>query len=115
LKRDERGWAILPPGPHDIHLDNELLGIHEARHVVVMPGDAARVSLAPASSTLSITTNEPAEVWLDGTSVGEAPIVDAPMKLGMHDVRVRNAEHERWLRVRVTVQPTQLNVDLTAE
>jgi len=39
--------------------------------------------------------------------------LDAPMKLGMHDVRVRNAEHERWLRVRVTLQPTQLNVDLT--
>jgi len=37
------------------------------------------------------------------------------VKLGMHDVRVRSASHEKWLRVRVTTQPAQLNVDLTAE
>jgi PEGA domain-containing protein len=115
LKRDERGWAILSPGPHDIRLDNSQLGIHETRHVVVMPGDATRISLAPPGSTLSITANEPAEVWVDGTSLGEAPVNDAPVKLGMHDVRVRSASHEKWLRVRVTTQPAQLNVDLTAE
>ncbi|HET9830331.1 MAG TPA: PEGA domain-containing protein, partial [Vicinamibacterales bacterium] len=115
LKRDERGWAILSPGPHDIRLDNNQLGIHETRHVVVMPGDATRISLAPPGSTLSITANEPAEVWVDGTSLGEAPVNDAPVKLGMHDVRVRSASHEKWLRVRVTTQPAQLNVDLTAE
>jgi hypothetical protein len=112
LKRDERGWAILPPGPHDIRLDNNVLGIHETRHVVVTPGDATRISLAPPASTLSIATNEPAEVWVDGTSLGEAPIVDTPMKLGMHDVRVRSSSHERWLRVRVTTQPAELNVNL---
>jgi PEGA domain-containing protein len=115
LKRDERGWAILPPGPHDIRLDNNQLGIHETRHVVVTPGDATRISLAPPASTLSIATNEPAEVWVDGTSLGETPVTDAPMKLGMHDVRVRSTSHEKWLRVRVTTQPAQLNVDLTAE
>ena len=115
LKRDERGWAILTPGPHDIRLDNDLLGIHESRHVVVTPGDATRISLAPPASTLSITTSESAEVWVDGTSLGEAPVVDAPMKLGMHDVRVRSASHERWVRVRVTTQPAELKVDLSGE
>jgi len=115
LKKDERGWAILPPGPHDIRLDNNQLGIHETRHVVVTPGDATHISLAPPGSTLSIAANEPAEVWVDGTSLGEAPVTDAPVKLGMHDVRVRSASHEKWLRVRVTTQPAQLNVDLTAE
>ena len=115
LKRDERGWVIFPPGPHDVHLDNDSLGIHETRHVVVTPGDATRLSLAPPSSSLSITTSEPAEVWVDGTSLGESPIADTPMKLGMHDVRARSAAHEKWLRVRVTTQPTQVNVDLAGE
>jgi len=115
LKKDERGWAILAPGPHEIHLDNEQLGIHETRKVVVTPGDATRLSLAPQNSTLTITTNEPAEIWIDGTSVGEAPISDAPMTLGMHDVRVRSAAHEKWLRVRVTSRPAEMKVDLTAE
>jgi hypothetical protein len=115
LKRDERGWAILSPGPHDIHLDNDQLGIHETRKVVVTPGDTTRLSLAPQTSTLSIAANEPAEVWIDGTSVGEAPIAEAQLTLGMHDVRVRSAAHERWLRVRVTLHPVQLNVDMTAE
>ncbi|HUK35441.1 MAG TPA: PEGA domain-containing protein [Vicinamibacterales bacterium] len=115
LKRDERGWAILSPGPHEIQLDNDALGIHETRKVVVTPGDTTRVTLAPHTSTLSITTNEPAEIWVDGMSLGETPLVEAPMTLGMHDVRVRNAMHERWLRVRVTLQPVEMTVDMTAE
>jgi hypothetical protein len=114
LKRDERGWAILPPGPHDIHLDNNALGVHEVRHVVVTPGDTTRVSFAPHTSTISLTTNELADVWIDGKSYGQAPLVDQPIGIGVHDVRVRSAAHERWLRVRATVQPLTINVDLTA-
>jgi hypothetical protein len=115
LKRDERGWAMLSPGPHEIHLDNDQLGIHETRKVVVTPGDTTRLLLAPQTSTLSITANEPAEVWIDGTSVGQAPITEAQMTLGTHDVRLRSASHERWLHVRVTLNPVELNVDMTAE
>ena len=114
LKRDERGWAILPPGPHDIHLDNQTLGVHEVRRVVVMPGDTTRLSFAPHRSMLSLTTNEPAEVWIDGVSFGDAPLVDQPIAIGTHDVRVRSARHERWVRVRATVQPVSVNIDLTA-
>jgi hypothetical protein len=113
LKRDERGWAILPPGPHEIHLDNRALGVHEIRRVVVTPGDTTRLSFAPQASTLSLTTNEPADVWIDGASFGQAPLVDQPITLGVHDVRLRSAAHERWLRVRATVQPVTVNVDLT--
>jgi hypothetical protein len=114
LRRDERGWAILAPGPHDIHLDNRVLGVHEVRRVVVTPGDTTRLSFAPHASTLSLTTNEPADVWIDGASFGQSPLVDQPITLGVHDVRVRSAVHERWLRVRATVQPVTVNVDLTA-
>ncbi len=113
LKRDERGWAILAPGPHDVHLDNASLGVHETRHVVVTPGDTTRISLAPDASTISLTTNEPADVWIDGTAFGQTPLVDQPIALGVHDIRVRGAAHERWLRVRATVQPVVVNVDLT--
>ena len=114
LRRDERGWAILPPGPHDIHLDNRALGVHEVRHVVVTPGDTTRLSFSPLASTLSLTTNEPAEIWIDGTSFGQSPLVDQPIALGLHDVRIRSVLHERWLRLRATVQPVAVNVDLTA-
>jgi hypothetical protein len=113
LKRDERGWAILPPGPHEIHLDNRALGVHEVRHVVVTPGATTRLSFAAHTSTISLTTNEVAEVWIDGASYGKAPLVDQPIPVGLHDVRVRGAVHERWLRVRATVQPVTVNVDLT--
>jgi hypothetical protein len=85
------------------------------RRVVVMPGDTTRLLFAPHTSTISLTTNELAEVWIDGASYGQAPLVDQPISLGTHDVRVRSAAHERWLRVRATVQPVQVNVDLTAE
>jgi hypothetical protein len=115
LKRDDRGWAILPPGPHDIHLDNRVLGVHEVRRVVVTPGDTTRLSFATHTSSLSLTTNELADVWIDGQPYGQAPLVDQPIPIGVHDVRVRSAAHERWLRIRATVQPVQVNVDLTAD
>ncbi|HXD73828.1 MAG TPA: hypothetical protein VN628_08835 [Vicinamibacterales bacterium] len=114
LKRDERGWAILAPGPHEIHLDNAALGVHEVRKVVVTPGDTTRMSFAPHTSTMSLTTNELADVWIDGTSYGQAPLVDQPIAIGVHDVRLRSAAHERWLRVRATTQPVTVNVDMTA-
>jgi hypothetical protein len=50
LQRDERGWAILAPGPHAIHLDNRDLRVHEVRHVVVKPGDTTWLSLIPRTS-----------------------------------------------------------------
>jgi hypothetical protein len=115
LKRDDRGWAILPPGTHDIHLDNRVLGVHETRHVVVTPGGTTRLSFEAHSSTLSLTTNEVADVWVDGQSYGQTPLVDQPVSIGVHDVRLRSAAHERWLRIRATVQPVQVNVDLTAD
>ena len=95
-------------------LDNRTLGVHEVRRVVVTPGDTTRLSFAPHASTLSLTTNEPADIWIDGASFGQSPLVDQPITLGVHDVRVRSAVHERWLRVRATVQPVTVNVDLTA-
>jgi len=115
LKRDERGWAILPPGPHEIHIDNRALGVHEVRRVVVTPGATTRLSFAAHTSTISLTTNELAEVWIDGQPYGQTPLVDQPIAIGVHDVRLRGSAHERWLRIRATVQPVQVNVDLTAD
>jgi hypothetical protein len=115
LKRDDRGWAILPPGTHDIQLDNRVLGVHEVRRVVVTPGGTTRLSFAAHTSTISLTTNEVAEVWIDGQTYGQTPLVDQPIAIGLHDVRLRSAAHERWLRIRATVQPVQVNVDLTAD
>ena len=50
LSRDERGWAILPPGPHDVRFRNRALGVSEVRHVVVKPGEATWFSFVPQTS-----------------------------------------------------------------
>lgn len=50
LSRDERGWAILPPGPHDVRFRNRALGVSEIRHVVVKPGEATWFSFVPQAS-----------------------------------------------------------------
>ncbi len=49
LGRDERGWAILAAGPHDVHFTNRALGVDEVRHVIVKPGEPTWLSLVPAS------------------------------------------------------------------
>lgn len=48
--RDDRGWVLMAPGPHDIHFDNRALGVHEVRHVLVKPGEPTWLSVVPPVS-----------------------------------------------------------------
>ena len=59
-----------------------------------------------------MTSNEPAEVLIDGTRVGDTPY-DGKVGLGTHTVTVRTAGAERQLTVEATSKPVQLEVDFS--
>jgi PEGA domain len=73
------------------------------------------VSILPPRSYLSISANEPAEVWLDGEPVGQTPLLDLPADVGTREVRLRNAAGvERRRTIIVTVAPVTVDVDFSA-
>jgi hypothetical protein len=63
-------------------------------------------------TTIGVTANEPAEVLIDGTRVGETPY-EGRVGLGPHTVTVKTAGAERQLTVEATSKPVQLEVDFS--
>ena len=111
LRADDSHQIMLPAGAHQLRLTNRALGYEAVREVDVKPGEATALQLAPDPSTLTVTAAEAAEVWLDGTRVGDAPVNAAPVALGVHEILVKRAAGgERRFTVTISAKPFTLNV-----
>lgn len=115
IRLDDRNQVMLPPGPHELRLENRQLGYEAVRRVDVKPGELTSLSVAPPSSALTVTATAPAEVWLDRVLIGQTPLVELPVELGTRDVVVKSAAgDERRFTVTVTVKPVSLTVDFSS-
>jgi len=114
LRFDDRSQTMLPPGRHELRIVNRALGYEAVERLELKPGEMARLSIKPPPSPVTVTATEPAEVWLDGARIGDAPVNAMPVSLGTHEIVVRRASGgERRLTVTVTVNPLTLNVDFS--
>jgi PEGA domain len=115
LRPDDRNQVMVPPGVHDLRFVNSALGFDISRQIEVKPGESATVRLTPEPSKLSVTATDAAEVFVDGTRVGEVPLTNAPVALGTHDILVRRTADgaERRSTVTVGVAPFALHVDFS--
>jgi hypothetical protein len=112
LRADDRNQVMLPPGTHELRLSNRALGYQAVRQVEVKPGESANVRVTPGPSSLTVTANEAAQVWVDGSRVGETPLNGTPVTLGTHEVLVKSTTGtERRFNVTIGVNPFTLNVD----
>ncbi len=113
LRADDRQQIMLLPGAHDLRISNRALDYEVVRRVEIKPGEATTLQLAPAPSPLTVTAAEAAEVWLDGTRLGETPLT-ATVPLGIHEVLVKRAAGgERRYTVTIGARPVTLTVDFT--
>ena len=113
LRADDRQQIMLRPGAHDLRISNRALDYEAVRRVEIKPGEATTLQLAPAPSPLTVTAAEAAEVWLDGTRLGETPLT-AAVPLGIHEVLVKRAAGgERRYTVTIGARPVTLAVDFT--
>jgi hypothetical protein len=111
IQADDRGRVMLAPGRHRLRFQNPEFGYDETRTVNVRPADTTTINLTP-QTTIGITSNEPAEVLIDGTRVGDTPY-EGTVGLGTHSVTVRTAGAERQITVEATSKPVQLEVDFS--
>jgi hypothetical protein len=89
------------------------LGNEHTQRVDVKPGELTRVTLAPPRGHLTVTTFGPAEVFLDGIRIGDAPIADLAIDPGRHELFVKRPGTERRLTITAGDTPTTLNVDFS--
>jgi hypothetical protein len=112
IRLDDQNQVMLPPGSHQLRLENAALGYRETHRVDVNPGQTSTLSIVPPPSSLTVTANVPAVVSVDGEQVGVTPLTDHPIALGTRDILVRSESgQERRFTPRVTVAPVQLAVE----
>jgi hypothetical protein len=103
----------LPPGSYDLQLRGA--DFSTSKRVEVTAGRVARIDVDMPDGTLSLNAAPWAEVYLDGTRLGETPIANVTAKAGTHEVIFRNPQHNE-LRQMVNVasgKPTRVSVTLT--
>jgi hypothetical protein len=112
LRADDRHQIMLTAGRHELRLVNRALGFEVVRQVDVKPGDATNLQLTPDPSPLTVTASDAAEVWLDGTRLGDTPMNAMPVPIGVHEIVVKRAAGgERRFNVTIGAKPFTLNVD----
>jgi hypothetical protein len=110
----EQTRLMLPPGRHRLTLSNPEFGYNSVHEVDVEPG-AVRSITIDAKGTANLNAQPWAEVWLDGTKLGETPLAGAPVPLGLREFVFKHPQFgER--RVSATIRantPAVVAVDFT--
>jgi hypothetical protein len=111
---DTKSRLMMPPGRHTVTLTNSDLG-YQATEVVDIPaGEERRLRVVP-STMVNLNAVPWAEVWVDGTRVGETPIAGVSIPLGTRDIVFRHPQFgERKLTPTIRAgDPAAITVDFT--
>jgi hypothetical protein len=114
LGTTETDRLMLAAGRHVLEFVNETLGYRESRVVQVMPGKVASFTLELPKGTMHLNATPWAEVWIDGTRIGETPLGNVAVPIGSHEVVFRHPQFgERRHAVSVTTAaPVRLSVQM---
>jgi hypothetical protein len=114
VKLDEHSRVMLSAGHHDLQFTNRAYGYKGSEAVDVRPGEITVLSVALPKTAVTVTASQTGEVWIDGTRMGETPLVDVPIELGMREIVVKNPTFgERRVTASATVKPLNVNVDFS--
>jgi hypothetical protein len=105
---------MLPAGEHVLELASETIGFRATRTVRVTAGQTAAISVDLPLAPVSINAVPWAEVFIDGTRVGETPLANVQQTLGPHEILFRNPRlGERRVNTVVTLKETnRISVDM---
>jgi hypothetical protein len=105
---------MLPAGEHVIELAADSVGYRSTRTVRVTAGQTAALAVDFPRAPLSINAIPWAEVFIDGTRIGETPLGNLPQTLGPHEIVFRHPQlGERRVNAMVTLkETTRISIDM---
>jgi hypothetical protein len=111
----EQERIMVPAGRHEFEFVNTQRGFRETRSVDIGPGATVPINISATEGTLRIEAPAGSEIFIDGTRIGEAPIGDQTVTLGIREILVRHPElGERKVSATVTsAEPAQVKVEFT--
>ncbi len=104
----------LPAGEHVIELAADSIGFRATRTVRVTAGQTVALSVDLPRAPVSINAVPWAEVFIDGTRVGETPLGNLLQTLGSHEIVFRHPQlGERRVNTLVSLKETnRISVDM---
>jgi hypothetical protein len=97
----------LPAGNQVIGLENESVGFRDVRTVEVVAGRITNVGVTLPKGEISINARPWAEVFVDGERIGETPVSQLSLPVGIHEIVFRHPDHgERRTSVIVKIGAT---------
>ena len=108
---------MMPVGRHELEIVNESLGFQERRTVQVTAGQVSSIRVKWPTGGLSINAVPWAQAFIDGSPVGETPIANMQVPIGLHEITFRHPQlGERRASVTVTARETaKVGIDLRAK
>jgi hypothetical protein len=82
----------LPVGNQVIGLENESVGFRDVRTVEVVRGKVTAVPVVLPKGEISINARPWAEVFVDGDRVGETPVSQLSLPVGVHEIVFRHPD-----------------------
>jgi hypothetical protein len=106
---------MLAAGRHKLRLTNSTLGYEENRSADVTGGKTTVIRVDAPKMSVSVNARPWAEIVLDGNSVGQTPLANLPVSIGIHEIVFKHPQFgERKQTVAITVGgPNRISVDLT--
>jgi hypothetical protein len=87
----EEPRLMLGPGRHVLTLTNADLGYQSVQTVDVVPGEVRSITVDPRG-TVNLNAAPWAEVWMDGKKLGDTPIANLELPLGVREVTFRHPQ-----------------------
>jgi hypothetical protein len=86
----EGGRILAAPGPHTIEVASQAIGFRETRQVEIKPGEVVAVTVQLPPATVEVAAPADAEIFVDGQSVGIAPLGPLQIAVGTREFVMRH-------------------------
>ena len=105
---------MLPPGGHELDLVADQFNFRQSVKVAVLAGRGAPVSLTIPRVAMNINALPWAQVFVDGTLIGDTPLANVEQPIGDHEIVFRHPQFgEKRQMARVTPKDSpRISVDM---
>jgi hypothetical protein len=105
---------MMQAGRHTIEVANDTLGYRDRKTIDVRPGKVSTVTIDLPRGTVSLNATPWAEVWIDGTRIGETPLGNVAVPIGPHEIVFRHPQlgEKRHATTVTLTKATRVSVDM---
>lgn len=86
------GPIVTTPGRHELDFINTAMGYRSHQTVDIKPGRIVAMTIVPPDGRISVNAMPWAQVWINGSSVGDTPIANLPLAVGEHRITFRHPQ-----------------------